>query len=60
MKSSVSNRLEPLPDGIRGSVTRFVQLPPSRSKRGTSNTDLLLRRRPELYQRLVPPVATHQ
>ena len=44
-----------LKHGLRGFVTRFVQLSISRVKRETNNTDLLLHRRPELYERLVMP-----
>jgi len=48
-----------LPHGVRGFVTRFAQLSASRSKRETNNTDLLLHRRPELYQRLVTPAVSN-
>lgn len=43
--------------GIRGFVTRFVALSGSRIKRETNNTDLILHRRPELYTRILAPVA---
>lgn len=42
-----------LPHGVRGFVTRFVPLATSRVKRETNNTDLLVHRRPELYEILV-------
>jgi predicted amidohydrolase len=39
-----------LAHGVRGFVTRFVPLSSSRVKRETNNTDLLVHRRPELYE----------
>jgi predicted amidohydrolase len=48
-----------LPYGRRGFVTRFAQLSASRSKRETNNTDLLVHRRPELYNALTAPLATN-
>jgi hypothetical protein len=48
-----------LPHGRRGFVTRFAQLSASRSKRETSNTDLLIHRRPELYGRITRPLVTN-
>lgn len=43
--------------GVRGFVTRFVPLATSRVKRETNNTDLLVHRRPELYEILVRQAA---
>jgi len=48
-----------LPHGRRGFVTRFAQLSASRSKRETSNTDLLIHRRPELYGPITQRRATN-
>lgn len=48
-----------LPHGRRGFVTRFAQLSASRSKRETSNTDLLIHRRPELYSVLTERRSTN-
>ena len=48
-----------LPHGRRGFVTRFAQLSASRSKRETSNTDLLIHRRPELYKALTARLSTN-
>jgi predicted amidohydrolase len=49
-----------LPHGVRGFVTRFVQLSSSRVKRETNNTDLLLHRRPELYHKLTASLPSNQ
>jgi predicted amidohydrolase len=48
-----------LPHGRRGFVTRFAQLSASRSKRETNNTDLLIHRRPELYEKITARLATN-
>ncbi len=45
-----------LASGIRGFVTRFVALAACRVKRETNNTDLLLHRRPELYDIITRPL----
>lgn len=49
-----------LPHGVKGFVTRFVPLSTSRVKRETNNTDLLVHRRPELYDILVRPIVGSQ
>ena len=48
-----------LPHGRRGFVTRFAQLSASRSKRETNNTDLLIHRRPELYEQITTRIASN-
>jgi len=48
-----------LPHGRRGFVTRFAQLSASRSKRETNNTDLLIHRRPELYEKITARLASN-
>ena len=48
-----------LAHGRRGFVTRFAQLSASRSKRETNNTDLLIHRRPELYEKITARVASN-